>query len=714
MQSYNYPALKENEIRLLQILPGLDSEIVSCILTHVSLDDPPEYAALSYTWGKAPSRSICVNGQSLLVTPNLEAALQEFRSRPVWFVPDWEPQRSMDITSSFFNLLERYPPSESWEELEKIMAQIKVGVGLRDAWKDLLERGGDDSLENEILQVITELGNVSKEIEELWGIHALREGLPMLHQEPHFLWVDAICINQGDSRERGEQVKLMRKIYKGAKCLTVWLGPEKDGSSIAFSVLRKSEKDQAHVFNAPFESDACPPRLVDPEEAWPAIRMLFRRPWFSRAWIVQEYTLGGQDPTRLINGVTFCCGKERMFNLIEASMDILKQKPNQDWEWAKIRVKVSSIYSTRASSWLRQQSHLELPVNKYQLLPIILDSNVRIAKDPRDKIYAFLGLAEEVFGGAPADFASKTLILNYSATVEDVYSSFVRAVVEATKRLDILGTCYREKESGHVRRTWTTDWTIWIDIGILVGDIMNSGLPRLYEFTYDVTPGVECTARFADDLSTLTVTGFVWDQIFFVSSTLSDTEPDSEAVFKKDCQEILNLAKETWTEDKDHCQTADCEDIHLKTLVWDMEDERNGKIFPDTWKTSFRRWIMDETLTGTNTSAGVVSGDSGILTSTSEAVTDDDSEFTSAFHKSMGSRYRVLFTHDGYIGRGRELVKAGDIVCILLGCAVPMVLRPIDGHYELVAEAYVPGIMHGEAMTALKEGRKTLQEFELH
>jgi Heterokaryon incompatibility protein (HET) len=713
MQSYKYPALKENEIRLLQILPGLDSEIVSCILTHVSLDDPPEYAALSYTWGEAPSRSICVNGQSLLVTPNLEAALREFRSRPVWFVPDQELERFEAILTSSTNLLERYPPSRPSEHLEKIRAARGVGLGLMGHALECSELE-DDSWNREWSQVTTKLGNISKEIEELWGIHALREGVPMLHQEPHFLWVDAICINQGDFKERGEQVQLMRRIYKEAKSLTVWLGPEKDDSSTAFSVLRKFKKDQAHVFDAPFESDACPPRLVDPEEAWSAIRMLFRRPWFSRAWIVQEYTLGGQDPTGLIDAVTFCCRKERMFNPIEVSMDILKQKANQDWESHKIRITVCSFYSTRTSSSLRWRSHLELPVNKYQLLPIILDSNVRIAKDPRDKIYAFLGLAEEVFGGAPADFASKTLILNYSATVEDVYSSFVRAVVEATKRLDILGTCYREKESEYVRRTWTTDWTILIHPGILTRDIMASVVPELYEFTYDVTPGVECTARFADDLSTLTVTGFVWDQIVFVSSTLSGTEPDSEAVFKKDCQEILNLAKETWTEDKGHRLTADCEDVLLKILVWNIKDERAGKIFPDTWKTSFRRWIMDETLTGTNTIPGAVSGEAQILPSSNETVPDDDSGFTAAVHKSMILGHQVILTHDGCIGRSWSLVKVGDVVCILLGCAVPMIFRPIDGHYELVIEAYVPGIMHGEAMAALEDGRKTLQEFELH
>jgi hypothetical protein len=59
-------------------------------------------------------------------------------------------------------------------------------------------------------------------------------------------------------------------------------------------------------------------------------------------------------------------------------------------------------------------------------------------------------------------------------------------------------------------------------------------------------------------------------------------------------------------------------------------------------------------------------------------------------------------------------VKDGDLVCMLLGCALPMVLRPVDGHNEVVAEAYVAGIMHGEAMVAFNEGKKLLQEFELH
>ena len=38
------------------------------------------------------------------------------------------------------------------------------------------------------------------------------------------LWVDAICINQGDLRERGRQVRRMGDIFSRALIVTIWLG----------------------------------------------------------------------------------------------------------------------------------------------------------------------------------------------------------------------------------------------------------------------------------------------------------------------------------------------------------------------------------------------------------------------------------------------------------------------------------------------------------
>jgi hypothetical protein len=41
---------------------------------------------------------------------------------------------------------------------------------------------------------------------------------------PRVLWIDAICINQSDLREKGHQVALMGQIYRDAQRVVVWLG----------------------------------------------------------------------------------------------------------------------------------------------------------------------------------------------------------------------------------------------------------------------------------------------------------------------------------------------------------------------------------------------------------------------------------------------------------------------------------------------------------
>jgi hypothetical protein len=55
-------------------------------------------------------------------------------------------------------------------------------------------------------------------------------------------------------------------------------------------------------------------------------------------------------------------------------------------------------------------------------------------------------------------------------------------------------------------------------------------------------------------------------------------------------------------------------------------------------------------------------------------------------------------TKKGYMGIGPNVLEIGDIVCVLFGGDVPYILRPKDGYYQLVGDAYVHGIMEGEAI----------------
>lgn len=44
------------------------------------------------------------------------------------------------------------------------------------------------------------------------------------HDRPRVLWVDALCINQADSAEKGVQIEVMAQIYQSASRTLIWLG----------------------------------------------------------------------------------------------------------------------------------------------------------------------------------------------------------------------------------------------------------------------------------------------------------------------------------------------------------------------------------------------------------------------------------------------------------------------------------------------------------
>jgi hypothetical protein len=63
------------------------------------------------------------------------------------------------------------------------------------------------------------------------------------------LWVDAICIDQENLRERGEQVQSMAKIYGSANRVVVWLGEATADSDQALEVIRLAAEDETNSSN---------------------------------------------------------------------------------------------------------------------------------------------------------------------------------------------------------------------------------------------------------------------------------------------------------------------------------------------------------------------------------------------------------------------------------------------------------------------------------
>ncbi|KAF2827843.1 hypothetical protein CC86DRAFT_369069 [Ophiobolus disseminans] len=59
----------------------------------------------------------------------------------------------------------------------------------------------------------------------------------------------------------------------------------------------------------------------------------------------------------------------------------------------------------------------------------------------------------------------------------------------------------------------------------------------------------------------------------------------------------------------------------------------------------------------------------------------------------------AFVTGTGYAGSGYVSLQEGDVVVVIFGCRMPLVLRPMDGGmYALVDAVYVDGIMRGEIL----------------
>ena len=65
--------------------------------------------------------------------------------------------------------------------------------------------------------------------------------------ESRFLWVDFVCINQDDLKEKEQQIQHMFKIFSKAKSVVAYLGEESDGSEHVPEILARVQNSSANA-----------------------------------------------------------------------------------------------------------------------------------------------------------------------------------------------------------------------------------------------------------------------------------------------------------------------------------------------------------------------------------------------------------------------------------------------------------------------------------
>jgi hypothetical protein len=96
-----------------------------------------------------------------------------------------------------------------------------------------------------------------------------------------YFWIDAVCINQEDINERGQQVRLMRDIYKQVSGVVVWLGPLAKAEDA--NLTRRMLQFLAYQnYQSSVTSDDIYKSAIMGGPYWDAVGEIFTHRWFSR------------------------------------------------------------------------------------------------------------------------------------------------------------------------------------------------------------------------------------------------------------------------------------------------------------------------------------------------------------------------------------------------------------------------------------------------
>ncbi|KAF9883668.1 hypothetical protein FE257_003102 [Aspergillus nanangensis] len=147
-------------------------------------------------------------------------------------------------------------------------------------------------------------------------------------KKPRTLWIDFICIDQENTKEKNKQLPLMGRIYQDAIAVVAWLGPQteniehtdlmmrdkfptgKKGSSSSSSILDEIR----HITKAPFFSSSSSSsstasrrrqELVSTTRAIEGFIEIVSAPYWKRVWTFQEYYLPSVEPVCICGSITF-------------------------------------------------------------------------------------------------------------------------------------------------------------------------------------------------------------------------------------------------------------------------------------------------------------------------------------------------------------------------------------------------------------------------
>jgi hypothetical protein len=505
-----------------------------------------------------------------------------------------------------------------------------------------------------------------------------------------------------NDKEKNLQIPLMRQIYGGSSGLLIWLGEGTKDSDSATSLIRKlndaaviagSTMPNINILSSQDLTKYGLPTLLSSEYA--SLLSLLEAKWFNRAWVVQEVAVSKKatlfwgtfsaDWNDLISGMDFAIKAHLVFTLHPLANSVLP-----------FMVETVAYRSKRCT-----------------LLGVLLRHRRSRATNPVDKVYAFLGLTEN------CTEPQAKIQVDCGEDVRTVYIDVGRKIAVHDCSLDILSLPTLPLGSDiEGLPSWVPDWSIPTEenakqLRYTAGGQTNS-LANGEESEYRISEPF-CAARTSlysgallapHNKALFATRGHIVDTVAAVGDLFEGVyiATNLRSVIRT-IRSILKMRRtlSTWEDVAElHPHDGNGEYASGGSIVdafWQTVATGNFSEECQKWELSqnyerYRRGYLHKILgLGLFVAFWAIWGLPVLYLMFNIPHIDILSQLRYLLFRRM-----IRTEQKRYIGLVSRDVRHGDEVWLLEGSKVPLIIRrKSEGYGRLVGDAYIHGIMYGEA-----------------
>ncbi|PMD36302.1 HET-domain-containing protein [Hyaloscypha variabilis F] len=520
--------------------------------------------------------------------------------------------------------------------------------------------------------------------------------------DEEYVWLDAICINQEDAKEKNSQVKLMKDVYSSARRVSIWLGFSQKEMDVYVTLLKYGielgrEGSRGRDVKAVIDGMGWFGGLMD-------------LPWWYRVWVVQEVCYG--------RNVWFHYGRIMMPWAFIDSAFRLVEKANESL------FNTESGTSRNGALLLRAFEQFKMIIRGDGVFDLeVVYETLYLSKstDPRDRIFAILSLV------TPSPGVS-CIVPDYETSTREVFVHAMTSMLVSTPDFCILGRAGlatpRQIYDGRSIPSWVVDFANYflgrcltttsrinnslydatphkrpeVAVGVICDTGSGSKLYNSAPGTHSCVPhGSHCTSQGESarcpfpHTDILSLSGSHFDRIKGIGTRSPGLDPTVGALFQF-LEEGLRIAITLVPYPTGELAKEVCWRTLITNCVGGAEDPRRADA---TFGTGFNVQY-------------------NALREAKKAGKRDEISWKYAWPKqrkmcSEPQRYcpqvwkRMFWTENGFFGLAHNDIQVGDSLWLIYGARVPFIVRPSRNVgniklHQLVCEAYVHGAMNGEAM----------------